>query len=78
MYNSTKNLDRAPIQVILTDSVFWSFYYFDFATMSVWRGATSAALGYRSTGFKMIVLPSSEMVQEYVLYLKIGKGILLE
>jgi hypothetical protein len=60
-YNPTKNLDRAPIQVILTDCLLWSFYYLTSQPCQCGEGLR-VPLGYRSNGFNMIILSSTEIV----------------
>lgn len=74
MFNSTLNMDYAPIQVILTDSVVWEFYYFDFSRMHIWRGSTSRALGFRTDGNDRITVPMDEDADEFFMYMKIGKN----
>jgi hypothetical protein len=78
VYNSTQGLDRAPIQVILTDSILWQFFYFDFSIMCVWRGETNCENGYRSSHEKTLLMPGSETTYEYIQYLKIGNELFLK
>lgn len=75
MYNSTLSLDQTPIQVILTDSLIWRFYYFDFSTMSVWRGTTNIRDGYSTEGGESVNLPLTENHKDYVAELKIGRAL---
>jgi hypothetical protein len=71
-YNATVGTDRAPVQVILTDSLFWEFYYFDFSTMEVYRGQTNRTFRYRGREEHCLAIPKSEKADEYLLHLKIG------
>ena len=73
MYNATKNLDYAPIQVILTDAVMFQFFLFDFSTMRIWRGETSRAEGYKYDDTFMLLLPTSEIMDDFLHYLKSSK-----
>lgn len=72
VYNATKDLDTAPIQVILTDSLRWDFFYFDFSNMHVYRGKTQILYGYKSDGDNLLLIPSSEKDVDHVLRLKAG------
>jgi len=72
MYNATKDLDTAPIQVILTDSLRWDFFYFDFSTMQVYRGQTELIYGYKSNGDIHLLIPPSERDGDHVFRLKAG------
>lgn len=72
MYNATKSLDSAPIQVILTDSLRWDFFYFGFSTMQVYRGQTKCIHGYKSNGDIQLLIPSSERHDDHVFWLKAG------
>ena len=73
MYNATKNLDYAPIQVILTDAVMFQFFLFDFSTMRIWRGVASRAEGYKYDNTSMLLLPTSEIMDDFLHYLKSSK-----
>ena len=73
MYNATKNLDSAPIQVILTDAVMFQFFLFDFSTMRIWRGVASRAEGYKYENTFMLLLPTSEIMDNFLHYLKSSK-----
>ena len=72
VYNASVDLDRAPVQVILTDSLFWEFYYFDFSKMEVYRGETDRTCGFRGDGQHFLIVPTCEMADEFLLYLKLG------
>ena len=72
MYNATKDLDTASIQVILIDSLRWDFFYFDFSTMQVCRGQTECIYEYKSNGDIHLLIPLSEQDDDYVFRLKAG------
>ena len=56
----------------------WQFFYFDFSTMSVWRGVTSIREGYRTDDDESILLPVLERHPDFIRDLKIGsRNILL-
>lgn len=76
MCNATKNLDYAPIQVILTDALMFQFFLFDFSTMRIWRGAASRAEGYKYDNTFMLLLPTSEIMDDFLHYLRSSKPFL--
>jgi len=62
---------------ILTDSVEWQFFQFDFWTMHLWRGVTSEAAGYYSKDVNSLLLPVHEDIGEYLDYFKIGESLFI-
>lgn len=73
VYNASKDMDRAPVQVILTDSLFWDFFYFDFSTMEIYRGETNRTFGYRGEEqTQFLLIPPSETAEEFLWYLKLS------
>lgn len=70
--NASVDLDRAPIQVILTDSLIWEFYRFDFSKWEIYRGETNKACGFRGDAEEFLILPTSEKSEEFLLYFKLG------
>ena len=66
------DLDTAPIQVILTDSLRWDFFHFDFSTMQLYRGQTQRIYGYKSNVAILLQLPPIERDDEYIFRLKAG------
>jgi hypothetical protein len=72
VHNASIGLDRAPIQVILTDSLHWEFCYFDFSKMEVYRGETDRTCGYRSDADHFLCVPEREMAGDFLFYLKLG------
>lgn len=51
---------QIPIQAILTDGSLFYFFYFDFASRSVWRGTTSFTAGFRTNGLGYVSLPPEQ------------------
>lgn len=72
VHNASVDLDRAPVQVILTDFLFWEFYYFDFSRMEVFRGETNGTCGFLCDPERFLIVPASEKTPEFLLYLKRG------
>jgi len=73
VYNASKDMDRAPVQVILTDSLYWDFFYFDFSAMEVYRGETNRTFRYRGEEqIQFLLVPASETAEEFLWYLKLG------
>jgi hypothetical protein len=72
VYNASVELDRAPVQVILTDSLIWEFYYFDFSKMEVYRGETDRTCGFHSDADHFLSVPAYERAENFLLYLKLG------
>ena len=72
VHNASVGLDRAPVQVILTDSLIWEFYYFDFSNMEVYRGETNTFCGFRGDPDHFLIIPTSEKAEEFLLYFKLG------
>ena len=70
MYNAAKDIDTALIQVILTDSLRWDFFCFDFSTMQVYRGQTAHIYGYKSNGDIHLLVPPSEQDHDHIFRLK--------
>jgi len=66
------DLDTAPIQVILTDSLRWDFFHFDFSTMQLYRGQTRRVYGYKSDVAILLQLPSIERDDDHIFRLKAG------
>ena len=61
------------MQVILTDSLYWDFFYFDFSTMEIYRGETNRTFRYRGEEqTQFLLIPSSETAEEFLWYLKLG------
>jgi hypothetical protein len=73
VYNATKDVDTAPIHVILTDSLRWDFFCFDFSTMRVLRGETKRIYGYKSEGIHYLLIPHLEREEDHIFRLKAGK-----
>ena len=73
-HNEEQEFDSTDISVILTDSIVWQFFQFDFKTMRLWRGVTSETEGYYSNDSQSLLLPVDEDVREYLDYFKMGES----
>ena len=61
------------MQVILTDSLYWDVFNFDFSTMEIYRGETNRTYRYRGEEKnQFLFIPVSETAEKFLWYLKLG------
>jgi len=64
--------------VILTDSVQWDIFYFDFSRMYIWRGEAQQSDDYRCSPLtRVLLMPHSEEFDDFLIYLKMGRHFFL-
>jgi hypothetical protein len=72
VYNASLDLDCALVQVILTDSIFWRFFYFDISKMEVYRGETGVNCGFRRCTEPFWMVAPLDRAEKFLVYLKLG------
>ena len=78
LFNEEYRFDGIPIRAILTDSVEFEFYFFDFKTWSVQRGIGSAEAGIPWHTYPRVSLPPSERAPDYLAQLKVITEIIFD
>ena len=78
LFNEEYRFDGIPIRAILTDSIDFEFYFFDFKAWSVQRGIGSAEAGIPWHTYPRVSLPPSERASDYLAKLKIVTEVIFD